>query len=44
VSRRHLLPILRYFDHKGITTRLGDTRSVSRTMPGNSGTPPGSRT
>lgn len=38
VSRRHLLPILRYFDLIGVTTRIGDSRSVSRELPPGWGT------
>ncbi len=33
VSRKHLLPILRYFDTVGITTRLGEERSVAQALP-----------
>lgn len=44
VSRRHLLPILRFFDLKGITTRIGDSRSVSERLPEAWGTRPGQGT
>lgn len=33
LSRRHLLPLLRYFDTVGITTRLEELRSVAREAP-----------
>jgi selenocysteine-specific elongation factor len=38
VSRRHLLPILRYFDLTGVTTRRGDGRDVASTLPPGWGT------
>jgi len=38
VSRRHLLPLLRYFDLVGVTTRLGDGREVSLELPDGWGT------
>jgi selenocysteine-specific elongation factor len=38
VSRRHLLPILRYFDLTGVTTRIGDGRDVASTLPPGWGT------
>jgi selenocysteine-specific elongation factor len=38
LSRRHLLPILRFFDLVGITTRVGDGRSVARELPSGWGT------
>jgi selenocysteine-specific elongation factor len=38
VSRKYLLPILRYFDTKGITTRLGEDRSVTESLPEGWGT------
>ncbi len=38
VSRRHLLPILRYFDLTGVTTRKGDGREVASTLPAGWGT------
>jgi selenocysteine-specific elongation factor len=33
VTRRHLLPLLRYFDLIGVTTRIGDERKVAEEMP-----------
>lgn len=33
LSRRHLLPLLRYFDTVGITTRLEELRSVAAKAP-----------
>jgi selenocysteine-specific elongation factor len=39
VSRRHLLPILRYFDLVGVTTRMGDGRDVAPELPDGWGTP-----
>jgi selenocysteine-specific elongation factor len=33
LSRKHLLPLLRYFDTVGITTRRDDQRSVARGVP-----------
>ncbi len=33
VTRKHLLPILRHFDTIGITTRVGEERSVARGLP-----------
>jgi selenocysteine-specific elongation factor len=38
VSRRHLLPILRYFDLTGVTTRKGDGREVASALPADWGT------
>jgi selenocysteine-specific elongation factor len=38
VSRKYLLPVLRYFDTEGITTRLGEDRSVTGTLPDGWGT------
>jgi selenocysteine-specific elongation factor len=38
LSRRHLLPLLRYFDLVGVTTRLGDGRHVARELPEGWGT------
>ncbi len=38
VSRRHLLPILRYFDLTGVTTRRGEGRDVSPALPARWGT------
>jgi hypothetical protein len=38
VSRRHLLPILRYFDLTGVTTRKGDGRDVASAVPADWGT------
>ena len=43
VSRRHLLPLLRYFDLVGVTTRLGDGREVSLELPNGWGTREGPR-
>jgi selenocysteine-specific elongation factor len=39
VSRRHLLPVLRYFDLTGVTTRRGDGRDVASALPQDWGTP-----
>jgi selenocysteine-specific elongation factor len=39
VSRKHLLPLLRYFDRVGITTRIGDGRKVAADLPSGWGTP-----
>jgi len=39
VSRRHLLPLLRYFDLVGVTTRLADGRGVATDLPKGWGTP-----
>ena len=41
VSRRHLLPLLRYFDLVGVTTRMGDGREVAHEVPAGWGTPEG---
>jgi len=38
VSRRHLLPLLRYFDLVGVTTRMGDGREVAIEIPDGWGT------
>ena len=38
ISRRHLLPLLRYFDLRGVTTRMGDGRSVAQEIPEGWGT------
>ncbi|MCJ7630176.1 MAG: SelB C-terminal domain-containing protein, partial [Longimicrobiales bacterium] len=38
VSRRHLLPLLRYFDLVGVTTRIGDGREVALGIPSGWGT------
>jgi selenocysteine-specific elongation factor len=38
VSRRHLLPLLRYFDLVGVTTRLGEGRDVAVSLPAEWGT------
>jgi selenocysteine-specific elongation factor len=38
ITRRHLLPLLRYFDLVGVTTRIGDERRVSLEPP--TGWPP----
>jgi len=38
VSRRHLLPLLRYFDLVGVTTRLADGRGVATELPAGWGT------
>jgi selenocysteine-specific elongation factor len=39
VTRKHLLPLLRYFDLTGITTRIGDGRDVASEIPAGWGTP-----
>jgi selenocysteine-specific elongation factor len=39
VTRRHLLPILRYFDLVGVTTRMEDGRDVAEELPVGWGTP-----
>ncbi len=41
VSRRHLLPLLRYFDLVGVTTRMGNGREVAKERPAGWGTPQG---
>jgi selenocysteine-specific elongation factor len=33
ITRRHLLPLLRYFDLLGVTTRIGDERKVAEELP-----------
>jgi selenocysteine-specific elongation factor len=33
MTRRHLLPLLRYFDLVGVTTRMGDGRDVAHGLP-----------
>jgi hypothetical protein len=38
ISRRHLLPILRFFDLTGVTTRRGDGREVALALPAGWGT------
>jgi selenocysteine-specific elongation factor len=38
VSRKHLLPLLRFFDRVGITTRIGDGRKVATDLPSGWGT------
>ncbi len=38
LTRKHLLPLLRYFDTAGITTRLKETRRVAKTVPEGWGT------
>ena len=38
VTRKHLLPLLRYFDLMGVTTRMGDGREVSSGLPKEWGT------
>jgi selenocysteine-specific elongation factor len=38
LSRKHLLPLLRYFDRTGITTRREDGRKVSQDLPEGWGT------
>ena len=39
ITRKHLLPLLRYFDLAGITTRKGDGRDVALSLPEVWGTP-----
>jgi hypothetical protein len=39
VTRKHLVPLLRYFDTVGITTRTGDKRRVATSLPAGWGTP-----
>jgi selenocysteine-specific elongation factor len=39
VTRKHLVPLLRYFDTVGITTRRGDERTVATHPPDGWGTP-----
>lgn len=34
VTRKYLLPLLRYMDTAGVTTRFGDERTVATTLPG----------
>ncbi len=38
LTRKHLLPLLRHFDTRGITTRMGDERSVAGRVPADWGT------
>jgi hypothetical protein len=38
LTRKHLLPLLRHFDTEGITTRVGDERSVAGRVPADWGT------
>jgi selenocysteine-specific elongation factor len=38
VSRKFLLPILRYFDVVGVTTRVGENRTVGESLPEGWGT------
>jgi len=38
VTRKHLLPLLRYLDTVGVTTRLQDSRKVAETLPEGWGT------
>jgi len=38
VTRKYLLPVLRYLDVKGITTRVGEDRTVARMLPDGWGT------
>lgn len=38
VTRKYLLPLLRYMDTAGVTTRFGDERTVAGTLPGGWGT------
>jgi len=38
VTRKYLLPLLRYLDTVGITTRVGEARSVARELPEGWGT------
>jgi selenocysteine-specific elongation factor len=38
VTRKYLLPVLRYLDTMGITTRIGEERSVAKKLPGGWGT------
>lgn len=40
LTRKHLLPLLRFFDTAGITTRRGDQRSVAEELPANWGNSP----
>lgn len=42
VTRRHLLPLLRFFDLLGVTTRIGDQRKVAEEPPPLWGGTPGS--
>jgi selenocysteine-specific elongation factor len=42
VTRKHLLPLLRYFDLVGVTTRMGEGRDVAAQEPDGWGTNPGS--
>ena len=38
VTRKYLLPLLRYMDTVGVTTRRGDQRNVAKSIPGAWGT------
>lgn len=38
VTRKYLLPLLRYMDTEGVTTRFGDQRTVARALPEGWGT------
>ncbi|MGW8267844.1 MAG: SelB domain-containing protein, partial [Longimicrobiales bacterium] len=38
VTRKYLLPVLRYLDVKGITTRMGEDRTVANVLPDGWGT------
>jgi hypothetical protein len=38
VTRKYLLPVLRYLDVKGVTTRLGEDRTVAEVLPDGWGT------
>jgi selenocysteine-specific elongation factor len=38
VSRKYLLPVLRHLDTVGITTRLGEDRTVAEAVPDDRGT------
>ena len=38
LTRKHLLPLLRHFDTEGITTRMGNERSVAGRVPADWGT------
>jgi len=43
VTRKHLLPLLRYFDLVGVTTRRGEGRDVAEELPPDWGTNQGSK-
>ena len=38
LTRKHLLPLLRHFDTEGITTRVGEERTVAESLPPGWGT------